>query len=195
MIVLYIFLTLLLLVLLLLFSSLSFIFEYNEKFTFKLRFLFITLKGEKILSLIESNNSNSDNSEKIKKLQKKKKKTLADITDLVLFILELIKAIFAEFLKYARIKLCYIEVKIASEDAASTALLYGATSTAIYTGLEFLDSFVSFSKNYKKVLVYPDFTSTEPKAKLKIVIKLKPIHLILAAMHLLPVLASQKKGK
>ena len=195
MIVLYIFLAPLLLVLLLLFSSLSFIFEYNEKFTFKLRFLFVSLKGEKILNIIESGNSKSDNREEIKKIQKKKKKTLSDTVDLVIFILELIKGIFGEFLRYAKIKLCYIDVKIASDDAASTALLYGVASTAIYSALEFFDTFVLLSKNYKKVSVYPDFTSTDSKAKLKIVIKLKPIHLILAAMHLLPILASQKKGK
>lgn len=198
MIVLYILLALFLFVLLLLFCNISFIFELKDSFTFKLRILFVTLKGERILQFIESGDEKKEKlqDEKIQNLKKnKKKRTLSDTIDLVLFILDLIKEIFGQFVKYAKLKVCFLDIRIATDDAAETALVYGVASSAVYSGLEFIDSLLTLKKNYKKITIYPDFTTTESKANLKIVLKLKPIHLILALMHLLPLLANGKKGK
>lgn len=196
MIILYILLFLVLLVAALLFVDLSFVFELKEEFSFKVKVLFLTLDAEKIAKLIPSDKKDSNVPQKTENLKKKhKKKSFSDIIDTLIDVLDLVKAIFKEFLRYAKLKVSFLDLKIATEDAANTALLYGAASTAVYTAMEFLDSFITLKKSYKKIAVYPDFAGTETKVSLKIIISIKPIHVLLAAMHLLPSLAEKQKGK
>ena len=197
MIVLYILLSILLLIALVLFLNVSFVFELKEEFSFKIRVLFVTLKGDTIVKLAEGRTKEDSSKEETNtpKSKIKKPRGISDTIESISAIIDLIKAIFGEFIRYARLKVCYVDVKIATDDAAHTALIYGAASSAIYLALEFLDTLVTLKKNYKKVSVYPDFTTDKTEAKLKIILKIKPIHVIFAAVHLLPVLADKKKGK
>lgn len=196
MIFLYILLALIILVVSLLFLNLSFVFELKEEFSFKVKVLFITLNAEKIANLLSSDKKDESVKQKTETLKKKhKKKSPSGIIEALVDIVDLIKAIFKEFLRYARLKVSFLDLKIATEDAANTALLYGAVSTAVYTAIEFLDNFITIKKSYKKIAVYPDFAGTQTKVNLKIVISIKPIHVLLAAMHLLPSLAEKQKGK
>ncbi|MBQ7897407.1 MAG: DUF2953 domain-containing protein [Clostridia bacterium] len=174
----------------------SFIFELKEEFSFKVKVLFITLNADRIAKLIPSDKKEAKIPEKTEALKKKhKKKSFSDIIETLAEVVDLVKAIFKELLRYARLKVCYLDMKLATEDAANTALLYGAVSSAVYAAVEFLDNFITLKKSYKKIAVYPDFAGTETKVNFKIVISIKPIHVLLAAMHVLPVLAEKQKGK
>ena len=196
MIILYILLSLLLLITLILFLNVSFIFELNEEFISKIRVLCFALKGDKIAKLAEGRTKGESDDKKSTQQKKiKKPRGIPEAIESISSIIDMIKSIFGEFIRYVRLKICYVDVKIATDDAAHTALVYGAASSAVYFALEFLDTVLTLKKNYKKILVYPDFTSDKTEAKLKIVLRIKPIHVILAAMHLLPKLAEKRKEK
>ena len=190
MIVLYVSLALVLLVTFLLFLNISFVFEYKEEFDFKIKILFVTLNADKL-----AGNKENSVKEKTTTIKKKRKKSISEKIDVIKDIVDLIKAVFGELLKYARLKVCYLDLKVATDDAAKPALTYGAVSSAVYTAIEFLDSFVNVKKSYKKINIYPDFSETSAKVNLKIIISIKSIHLLLSAMHLLPMLAGKQKGK
>ncbi len=198
--VLCIFLFLLLLVFAVLFADISLVFVYKDEFNFKIKLGCFSISGKKIIDIIESREKNKDNSQvnteethQIKK--QRKKKSPSDIVDLVSYITDLIKAILGQFCKYAKLKLCRVKISIATEDAAETALIYGAASSALYTALEFFDSFITIKKNYKNIGIAPDFSSEECRIDLKVILKVKIIHLLLAFIGISPVLASAKKGK
>ena len=197
MIIIYILLALLLLITLVLFLNVSFIFELKEEFDFKIRVLFFTLKGDKIAKLAEgrTKGESDEKASPTPHAKIKKPRGISETIESISSIIDLIKAVFGEFIRYARLKVCFVDIKIATYDAAHTALVYGVASSAIYLALEFLDTIVTLKKNYKKILVYPDFASDKTEAKLKIILKIKPVHVIFAAMHLLPRLAEKKKGK
>ena len=197
MIILYILLALLLLIALVLFLNVSFIFELKEEFDFKIKVLFFTLKGDKIAKLAEGRTKGESDAKESPTPHAKIKKPrgIPETIESISSVIDLIKSVFGEFIRYARLKVCYVDIKIATDDAAHTALVYGGASSAIYLALEFLETVVTLKKNYKKILVYPDFASNKTEAKFKIVLRIKPIHVILAAMHLLPKLAEKKKGK
>lgn len=197
--VLYILLAVILLVVLLLLLDISLVFSYKEKFEFKVKILFISLSGSKILDIVESKEDNRELKDKkpqeIAEERPKKKKTPSDIIDLVTYIVGIIKAVLGEFARYARLKICTVKVSIGSEDCAHTALLYGVVSSALYTVLEFLDSLITVKKNYKKIGIAPDFTSEECRVEMKIILRFKILHLLLAFIHILPSLARAKKGR
>lgn len=198
MIAVYIIAALILLILLLLFLDISLIFSYKEKFSFTVKFGIVSLSGSKIVEMIESSEKDKSKNQSLqanKKAASKKKKTPSDIIDTVTYVIDLIGAILGEFTSYARIKFARVKIAIGCEDCAETALIYGAVSSALYSVLEILDSFITVKKNYKHIGVYPDFTSDSCRADIKIILKLKILHLLLAFVHLLPKLAEAKKGK
>lgn len=198
MIFLYIILVLLFVLLLVLLSDISLIFSYKDKFIFKVRFLCVSLSGSKLIEIIQSREK-PDSSEtvksKIEPPKEKRKKTFSDIIEIVSFIASLIKSILGEFLKYAKLKLCKVKISIGTDDCAETALAYGGASSALYTVLEFLDSMMTVKKSYKNIGVIPDYTSDECKVDIKIVLKIKILHLLFAFIHISPQLAKAQKGK
>lgn len=195
MIALYIIISLILVILGILFLNISFIFELKDDFDFKVKILFITLNAEKIAGLIGDDKQEKSIEEKSKKIKKKRKKSISELIDTITDIVDLIKQIFKEFTRYAKFKICYLDFKVATDDAARTALIYGAVSGGVYSAIEVLDGYFNIKKNYKKIAVYPDFSATETKANLKIIISIKPIHILLGAMHMLPGIAERQKGK
>ena len=176
-------------------TDLCFVFEYQEKFSFRVRVWFISVKGEKLLSLFGSENETNMPQEPPASATPKQKRSPSDIIELISFIIDFIKSALGEFARYAKLKLCKIKILIATDDPAQTAVVYGVASTALYTALEFFDSFLNVKKSYKSIGVAPDFTSNECKLDMKIILKFKIIYLLLAFVHLLPKLAEAKKGK
>ena len=130
-----------------------------------------------------------------KKSVSKQKKSPSDVIDAVGYIIGVIGAILGEFIKYARIKVVRIKISIGTDDCAETAMLYGAISSALYSLLEFFDSFLFVKKSYRNIGVFPDFTSDRCRVDMKLVLKIKIIHLLLILVGILPTLAKAKKGK
>ncbi|MBE6651595.1 MAG: DUF2953 domain-containing protein [Ruminococcaceae bacterium] len=177
-------------------TNVSIVAGYGDKFYFKLKIFIFNINLEKL-----ADKFGGDGEEPSVKLPeelkdgKKKKLTPSDIIDLISFVGSLIRAVLGEFFTYARLKICNIRIAVGSEDAAKTALLYGTLSSALYTAIEFLDSLMTVKKNYKHIGIEPDFTLDSCRVKFKIVLKIKIIHLLLAFIHLVPILASGKGRK
>lgn len=198
MIALIIILVIILLVALVLLADVSLVFSFKDKLSFKIGILCFYISGERIIRIVEAREENKELvEEKPESVSKKEKKKLSpsEIISLASYVLDLIKAVLGEFTRYARLKLCRIKISIGTDDPAQTALIYGTVSSALYTVFEFLDSFMTVKKNYKHIGVAPDFTSDECKFDFKVILKIKIIHLLLAFIHVSPILAQAKKGK
>ena len=95
--------------------------------------------------------------------KKKKKMTLSDITELIGLVMTLIKTFFLRFGKRLRLDLTRIHITVASEDAAKTAIEYGAVSAGVACICEILDSSLNIRpKGTKDIQVRADFLSEEP---------------------------------
>ena len=177
-------------------TDVSLVAGYGDKFYFRLKIFFFTINLSKLADKFEG--QEEEPSVKLPeelKSGKKKKLTPSDIIELVSFAAELIRAVLGEFFRYARLKICNIRVAVGSEDAAKTAMLYGTLSSALYTAIEFFDSLMTVKKNCKNIGIQPDFTLDSCRIRFKIVLKIKIIHLLLAVIHIAPVLASGKGRK
>lgn len=126
--------------------------------------------------------------------KKKVKMTPERVIYVIERFIELVKAVTAEICRYVRVKVCHVIIRVATDDAAKTAQLYGTVSGVVWSLLEFLSYHMNVKRCDKNVKVFPDFTSNEFSADIKLVLKIKPIHAIGAVMHLLPILSKRKAG-
>ena len=196
MIFLYVLLALFVLVLLLLFVNVNFIFTLSSKPTLKIRVLFFTFDAAKLAEKFsKSDESNKEEQDDKKEGESSKQKLTFDkLKYLIGRFVELVKAVTHEFCRYVRVKVCHVYIKVATEDAADTARAYGKVSAIVWSLLEFLSYNMKVKRCDKKVNVFPDFTSTESQVDIKLVLKVKPIHVICAVMHLLPIFMKRKVG-
>ena len=68
-----------------------------------------------------------------------------------------------------RVKLKWLRIKIASDDAAQTAIMYGAVSGVVANILELIDSYTNLNAlKEDAVSVEPDFTSEKCEASINI---------------------------
>lgn len=198
MIVLYVLLAIILLISFILLCDISLVFVYKEHFDFKLKFFCFTIKTDKLVDLVSGSEENTEQKAEIdeKKMSlNKKKKSPSDVIDTVSYIVGLIGFILGKFAQYTRIVLARVKISIGTEDCSETALIYGAVSSALYTALEYFDSFLTVKKSYKNIGVVPDFTSESCRIDMKIILKIKIIHLLLIIISALPTIAEAKKGK
>lgn len=91
------------------------------------------------------------------------------ILDKLNSVREIISIIFRTFHRRVNVKLTKIHVRVATPDAAQTAILYGAVSTAVACILDLIDD-ISKLKPLKQssVSVEPDFISAKTDVKLNI---------------------------
>ncbi len=91
------------------------------------------------------------------------------ITETIATVTELIKAFSAAFARKLHVRLAKISIKIATGDAAQTAILYGAASGAMACLIDLLDSITSLSSlRRSEISVVPDFTSEHTEARINI---------------------------
>ncbi len=128
-----------------------------------------------------------DELNKISKLKTEKlksttdeKASFQDKLDFLIFLLDFFVNILGEFFNHLKIKIAVINIVVGTEDAAKTAILYGAFSQSVDYILEFLDN-ISQVKNVFKydVSVYPDFLAKETSMNLDISFFYRPIRAIL----------------
>lgn len=193
MIFLYILLSLIGVVVLLLFVNVNLILTLAQEPDFKIRVLFFTFDAKKLIAKFQ-NAEPSDSEEPTDKPRKKVKLTLERLKYLINRFIELVKAVTHEICRYVRVEICHVYVKVATDDAADTARAYGTVSAIVWSLLEFLSYNMKVKRCDKKVVVYPDFESCESQIDIKLVLRIKPIHVLCATMHLLPVFMKGKVG-
>ena len=91
------------------------------------------------------------------------------IVDNIKMISYVLRVLFKSFSKYLHVKLAKIHIRIATPDAAQTAILYGAASSSLACLVELLDSYTNLHKiKERSILIEPDFLSEKTVAKINI---------------------------
>lgn len=113
------------------------------------------------------------------KKEKKKKEKMTEILDLLRLITELIGVVAKKLLKSVRIHLKRLKVTVATEDAASTAVAYGAVTGILSTLLPLIQSVkhVTLPKE-KEFSVDLDFLSDSPSMDLELSVTLRVGHIL-----------------
>ena len=84
-------------------------------------------------------------------------------------ITEIVRTFFKHFSKHLHVKLTKIHIKVATPDAAETAILYGAVSGAVACLVELIDSITNLGRiKQSSIAVEPDFLSEKSIARLNI---------------------------
>ena len=146
-----------------------------------------------------------DKEEKPKKEKKPKEKVAEDgeekpkpsIFDYIKIICDVVKLFFKKFAKHFHIKLAKIHVRVATGDAASTAILYGAISQSLAYLIATLNA-VTRLDGLKRadILIYPDYLSDKFEAKINITFGLRLIGVVDAGLRsLFRFLKLQKRAK
>lgn len=109
---------------------------------------------------------------------KKERKTAGEILDIISLVAELIRAVIGKFFGHLRIKLARIRMKIATGDAAATAIAYGAVTQAINVLFPLIDQIktVRTPKN-RDIDISADFCSDESEIDIEISFALRVWHL------------------
>ncbi len=115
--------------------------------------------------------------------QPKKKRTLLESLTLIKALLDDIPP---RFLRHLKIKLSRIVITVASDDAAKTAIMYGAAAQSVAYIVEFLDrmSRLKYAPE-AEVSVVADFLAEKPTADVKIAVSVRVWHvfdLVFAAL-------------
>ncbi len=112
-----------------------------------------------------------------KKKKEKKKKEPAEIMELVLVGLDALKGLFRSFGKHFRIEAVRLKIAVASEDAASTAILYGIVVQFVTYLCHALAAITNFEvKKPDQIAVTADFLSDKLTMDLHLVFRLRVWH-------------------
>ena len=168
---------------LLLLSSLKITLLVGDKAVFEVSFLcfkFVSYDSDRKASKRKKAKNNPKNKDKksmvdsLKEYASSKHKT-----ELFLEIIDYLKIVLTKFkklLSHTRFKKAVLDLTVATEDAADTALLYGKVCSAVYPIISLLDTAMKFDP--KHISVKTDFASTKMKFYLSGVIKVRLIHIL-----------------
>ena len=129
---------------------------------------------------------------KVKKEKKAKEKKKSDVTnaqekvqvkltifDYIKIITDVVNVFFKKFAKHLHIKLAKIYIKVATDDAAQTAILYGAVSQSLAYLVEALDSVTNLDGLKSSYFnVEPDYLSNKFEAKINITFSIRIIGIL-----------------
>ena len=135
----------------------------------------------------------------VQKQQQKKekpKKSVADILDLIEMVRKLVVAVLRRFFKHLRIDVARMKIKVATGDAALTAIAYGAVSQAVNVLLPTLESVKNFGLPKTTELdIGTDFLSDSCEADILIVFSLRVWHVFHVAFGALGAFLKHKFSK
>lgn len=113
----------------------------------------------------------------------KKKKSLGEILDMITLVKALVAKVIKKFWRHLRIDIARIKLKIATGDAASCAVAYGAITAAITTLFPLLERVKNFSlPDANEIEVCADFLGDGIEADIKISFSLRVWHLFDVAL-------------
>ena len=107
----------------------------------------------------------------------KKKKSMSEILDTLTMVRSIASEVIRRFFRHLRIDVARVHVKVATGDAATTAVAYGAACTALNILLPVLSEVKNFSlPDEKDFSVEPDFLGDTPTLDVKISFSLRVWH-------------------
>lgn len=144
---------------------------YHEKILIKAYYLFFNLR-------IPSNKKKAKKKPKIEE-QAKKERDNPPINE----ILKMIKSLIQKFpllLRHISVEPFVLKLGIIGEDAAVTAISYGAACTGIYPTIAFINNKIKIKK--LDINIYADYNSDKPTFEFLAVFKCKPIFILTVAI-------------
>jgi hypothetical protein len=115
--------------------------------------------------------------------QPKGKDTATKIKDSIGLIRIILDNVMSPFGRYLKIEIIKIYVKIASEDAAKTAFIYGLASQGIAYIIELLSNVTNVDvKKKNSIRIIPDFLDTTSEARINITLGLRGWHAFVLAV-------------
>lgn len=162
------------------FSSVKFVFSYNESFSLSVRFMsFVIYRFNSDKNIEKSDKEkSSDFKGKIRKVTNTSKNY-----DDLMAIIEILKSLINEFkklLKHLIFKDFKFSINVAGDDAADTAIKYGAVCSALYPVATLLNNCLNFKPD--NISVFSDFTGQKTDYYLKGQVSVKLIYLIIFAV-------------
>ena len=128
--------------------------------------------------------------------KEKKKRTVSDILALVRFVLRVAKILVKKFGSYLKIKINKLVLNVATGDAASTAITYGAVSQAIAYLFAFFEN--KFKIRYEKnseTYIGCDFLSEKWSADVDITFSIRIWQIVSLALKALILLITKKTNQ
>lgn len=185
MIALYILAGLLLVIALILLLPVSVFIDYKDDFSLKVKFFGFKVfmadnQADKPQQKTENESAPKEKKEnKVKssfEILKDKKGFSGAVKEVFKFIADCLKHV-GKFLKTVKFRKVEFNLTVASEDAAKTAIEYGALCTAVYPTLSFFNSISNVK--YKRINVNSDFTTDKGSFDFSLIIKLQILFLII----------------
>ena len=136
-----------------------------------------------------------EKSKHMQKLKKKRQKsclknikqTVSDVLETLGLLKDLLSTLVSRIFKYLKIKLARMKINVATGDAATTAIAYGAVCEAVSVLLAILEPIDGFSTPSKKeVAVYADYLSENTTVDIKIILSVRvwqAIHVAIATLN------------
>ena len=129
---------------------------------------------EKLRAKAEKKKLAKETKEKENALKDTEKKSISETMDMIKMFASLGVTVIQTFFKHLRIKIARIKIKVATGDAATTAIAYGAITQSLNVLLPALESVKNF-KNIKKadIDVSADFIEESPTIDIKLVFSIR----------------------
>ena len=111
---------------------------------------------------------------KAKKAGAPQRKTVGDVLEFLKMAFRLLKKLYAETRGKVKIKCVRMHIKVATDDAAKTALLYGATVGTASGLLGWVDqNFNHIHRDPGDMTIEPDYTTDKPSADIDITLGIR----------------------
>lgn len=107
--------------------------------------------------------------------QEHKKPIVSGISDVIALVREVVVRVAKKFFRYIKVDSYNFDITVAADDAAKTAILYGAVSSSVFSLAQELYSRKARRKDPKQftVRVIPDFSAAESTALISITSSLR----------------------
>ena len=158
-------------------ATINIVYEDQLKIYLKVLFLKFRLYPERKkkfnIRAYEKKQKKELNPLNIKLIDSSKANAKTDIVDNIKTISSILSVLFKTFTKHLHVKLAKIHIKIATPDAAQTAILYGAASASLAYVVELLDSYTKLHTiKERSIYIEPDFLSEKSEIKINISLSL-----------------------
>ena len=178
-------LSVLALIALLLFIPISVHIKYDGEFFVKLKIAGIKAISAEPKEDIKEPSPDTESDKKVKKQTenafnklKKKYGFSGAVREVFAFVRAVLERLKRQFKHIAIRRLC-LDIKVASENAATTAIEYGAVCSAVYPVLTFIDGIANVKM--KSINVAADFNSDKPDFGFSVIIRARILFLIVMA--------------
>lgn len=177
MIFLWIFLGILIFLSLLSMLSAHIVLEYREDVTLTLSVLFFKyslVPAKKKKTRISKKKGKQKKKQKPKEAPQKERATKKGVLERLGFLRELLTAMLEKTLGHLKIRTARIRIRVATGDAASTAILFGAVNGGVALLLETLDQFGKLKVTRRdEIEVIPDYLATETTVDIRLLFSLR----------------------